>query len=83
MKHLRGIIIDREKGWRDNPEMAPVIEAEIRKGIENIDEPTLNRIYHNYLRFSGLPGSYETRGFDEKQMEEAWRKYLRRHGYTT
>ncbi|OBH54326.1 hypothetical protein [Mycobacterium sp. E2479] len=80
LKNLRGMIIDRDAAWRANPEMAPAIEAAIRKGIESIDEPTFNRVYFD-LRFSGFPGSYETRGFDEKQMEEAWQKYLVKHGY--
>ena len=79
LKYLRGMIIDRDAAWRGNPEMAPIIEAAIRKGIERIDEPTFNDVYHNYLRFSGLPGTYETRGFDEKQMEKAWQSYLKKH----
>jgi hypothetical protein len=82
LKNLRGMIIDRDAAWRANPEMAPAIEVAIRRGIENIDEPTFNRVYFD-LRFSGFPGSYETRGFDEKQMKEAWKKYLVEHGYAS
>jgi len=73
------MIIDRDAAWRADPKWSKVIDAEIRKGIENIDGPTFKDIYE-YMRHGGLPGSYETWGFNEAQMEEAWRKYLRRHG---
>jgi len=78
LKTLRGMIIDRDKAWRADAEMAPVIDSAIRKGLKNIDEDTFNRIYQ-FLWRGGLPGSYETYGFDEQQMRQAWRKYLPRH----
>ena len=78
LKNLRGMIIDRDEAWRRSPEWAPVIEAAIRDGIENIEGDTFMRV-NAYLRFSGLPGSYETYGFNEKQMAKAWRRYLKRH----
>jgi hypothetical protein len=78
LKALRGMIIDRDKGWRADPEWAPVIETAIRKGIENIDSDAFSAI-NAYLWHSGLSGTFETYGFDEKQMAKAWRKYLKRH----
>jgi hypothetical protein len=78
LKALRGMIIDRDKGWRADPEMAPVIEAAIHNGIGNIDAEAFSRIY-NYLWHGNLPGSYETAGYDKKQMAKAWRKYLKRY----
>ncbi|PJE24240.1 MAG: hypothetical protein CK431_07045 [Mycobacterium sp.] len=72
------MIIDRDEAWRANSEWAPIIDAEIRKGIENIDAHAFAHI-HAYLWYGGLPGSYETYGFDEKQMAKAWRKYLKTH----
>jgi hypothetical protein len=79
LKNLCGMIIDRDAAWRANPEWAPVIETAIREGIENIDSDTFGRI-HSYLWFGGLPGSYETYGFNDKQMAKAWRRYLKKHG---
>jgi hypothetical protein len=90
LRTLRGMIIDRDEAWRADPEMAPVIEATIRKGLRNIDATTWTRIYR-YLRYGPmgengqrerLAGTYETYGFDAGQMAEAWRKYVRKHGYT-
>src|SRR5690242_8995312 len=87
LRVLRGMIIDRDAAWRADAEMAPFIEAVIRRGIEDIDEKTCNVLYM-YLRYGPLDeagcrhplsGSYETCGFDEKQMAGAWRKYLKRH----
>ncbi|WP_099039723.1 hypothetical protein [Mycobacterium neglectum] len=75
---LRGMIIDRDAAWRANPEWAPVIEAAIRNGIENIDADTFGRI-HSFLWFGGLWGTYETYGFGEKKMAKAWRQYLKKH----
>jgi hypothetical protein len=79
LRTLRGMIIDRDEAWRANPKWSKIIGAEIRKGIENIEELTFNKVYW-YLRDGGLPGSYETYGLDEEQMAKAWRKYLKRHG---
>jgi hypothetical protein len=78
LRHLRGMIIDRDEAWRADPEMAQAIEAAIRKGIENIDELTFNRVYYD-PRWRELPGSYETYAFDEERMAKAWRRYLKRH----
>lgn len=88
LKTLRGMIIDRHEAWRADAEMAPVIESAIRQGLRNIDSETRDRIY-GFLRYGPrdedgfcqpLPGSYETYGFDEKQMAKAWRKYLKKYG---
>lgn len=88
LKTLRGMIIDRDEAWRADTEMAPVIEDAIRRGFQNLDDKTRDGIY-SYLRYGPvgedgrchpLPGSYKTRGFDEKQMAKAWRKYVKRHG---
>lgn len=88
LKNLRGMIIDRDEAWRADAEMAPVIDAAIRQDLKRIDEKTCARIY-SYLRYGPrgedgqcqpLPGSYETYGFDEKQMVKAWRKYLKKYG---
>jgi hypothetical protein len=78
LKNLRGMIIDRDKAWRANAEMAGVINGAILKGIKNIDRDTYDRIYQ-FLRHGGLPGSYETYGFDEQQMRQVWRDYLPRY----
>jgi hypothetical protein len=78
LKNLRGMIIDRDKAWRANAEMAPVINHAILQGIRNIDRDTFDRIYQ-FLGHGGLPGTYETSGFDERQMREAWRQYLPRY----
>jgi hypothetical protein len=78
LKTLRGMIIDRDKAWRVDAEMAPAINGAICKGLKKIDEDTFNRIYQ-FLGYGGLPGSYETYGFDEQQMRQAWREYLPRH----
>ncbi|ACC42853.1 hypothetical protein MMAR_4446 [Mycobacterium marinum M] len=78
LKTLRGMIIDRDEAWRAHAEMAPVIDRAIRKGLKNIDEETFTQI-HNFLWRGGLPGTYETCGFDEQKMRKAWRKYLPRH----
>ena len=78
LRTLRGMIIDRDEAWRAEPKWSKIINAEIRKGIENIDEVTFNRLY-SHLRYDGLSGSYETWGFDEDKMAKAWRKYLKRH----
>jgi len=72
------MIIDRDKAWRAHPEMAPVINGAICKGLKRIDEDTFNRIYQ-FLAHGGLPGSYETYGFDERQVRQAWREYLPKH----
>lgn len=79
LRNLRGMIIDRDEAWRANAEMAPIIDTAIRKNIEDIDADTFMRI-NAFLRFGGLDGSYETRGFDERQMAKAWRRYLKKHG---
>ncbi len=88
LKTLRGMIIDRNKAWRADPEMAPVIEEAIRNRLKNLDETTYNRIYQ-FLRYGPmgedgmrrpLPGSYKTYGLDEKQMVRAWKRYRKRHG---
>lgn len=76
---LRGMIIDRDAGWRADPKWAPVIESAIRDGIETLDEETFWRI-HNFLWSGGLPGNYETYGMGEKRMAKAWRRYLKKHG---
>lgn len=87
LKTLRGMIIDRDAAWRADPEVAPVIEAAIRKGLETIDSKTCDRIYM-YLRYGPmdehgqrrpLDGTYETYGYSEKRMTEAWRTYLQRY----
>jgi hypothetical protein len=78
LRTLRGMIIDRDEGWRADSKWSEIIDAEIRKGIENIDEPTFNQVYW-YLRDGGLPGSYETWGFNEEKMTKACRRYLKRH----
>lgn len=78
LKTLRGMIIDRDKAWRAHAEMAPVINGAICKGLKKIDEDTFNRVYQ-FLGHGGLPGSYETYGFDEQQMRQAWREYLPKH----
>lgn len=87
LKTLRGMIIDRDKAWRADAEMAPVIDAAITAGLKNVDEPTFNRIYM-FLRYGpfneatgqreSLPGTYETRGLDTDQMKAAWKKYRKR-----
>jgi hypothetical protein len=80
-KHLHtihGMIIDRNWAWRVHPTWGPLIDGAIRKGLKNLDEDAFYRIY-NFLWNGGLPGSYETRGFDEQQMERAWHQYLQRH----
>jgi hypothetical protein len=79
LRNLRGMIIDRDAAWRADPKWAPRIEAAIRDGIENIDSETFMHV-HAYLRCSGLPGSYETYGFNDKEMAKAWRRYLKKHG---
>lgn len=88
LKTLRGMIIDRDEAWRGDPEMAPVIEEAIRNRLKNLDLRTYHRIY-DYLRYGPtdengvsrpLPGSYETRGYDERQMVRAWKRYRKRHG---
>lgn len=79
LRNLRGMIIDRNAGWRADPKWAPVIESAIRQGIETLDEERFWRI-HNFLWTGGLPGTYETQDFNEKQMAKAWRKYLKKHG---
>jgi hypothetical protein len=76
LKVLRGMIIDR-KWWRGDRDRAKIIRRAIRKGIESLDHDTFWDLYH-YLWGSGLPGTYETRGFDEEQMEVAWRIFRRR-----
>jgi hypothetical protein len=78
LRNLRGMIIDRDAAWRANPEWTPVIDAAIRKGIENIDANTFGRI-HAFLWFVGLWGTYETYGFGEKKMAKAWRQYPKKH----
>ena len=78
LRNLRGMIIDRDTAWRANPEWAPVIEAAIHNGIENIDADTFARIY-SFLWFGGLWGTYETYGFGEEKMAKAWRRYLKKH----
>lgn len=87
LKTLRGMIIDRDEYWRPDAEMAPVIDAAIRKGLKRIDEPTHERIYW-FLRYGPmgddgqrhpLDGSYETQGFDEQEMAKAWRRYYRKN----
>jgi hypothetical protein len=75
---LRGMIIDRDAAWRADAEWGPKIEAEIQKGIENIDGDAFSHIY-GFLWHGGLWGTYETQGFDERQMFRAWRRYLKRH----
>jgi hypothetical protein len=88
LKTLRGMIIDRDKAWRADPEMAPVIDAAMRAGLPRIDEATYSRIYW-FLRYGPidedgarkpLAGSYETHRHDDDQMKVAWRQYKRRHG---
>lgn len=79
LRNLRGMIIDRHDAWRADTDMASMIEAAIRKGIEDIDANTFMRI-NGYLRFGGLPGTYETQGFNEVKMAKAWRRYLKKHG---
>jgi len=79
LRNLRGMIIDRDTGWRADPKWAPVIESAINEGIETLDETTFWRI-HNYLWAGGLPGNFETYGFGEKQMAKAWRRYLKKQG---
>lgn len=79
LRNLRGMIIDRNTGWRADPTWAPVIESAIREGIETLSEERFWRI-HNFLWTGGLPGNFETYGFDEKQMAKAWRRYLKKHG---
>ena len=37
------MIIDRDAAWRADPKWAEIIDAEIRKGIENIDANTFTR----------------------------------------
>ena len=78
LRTLRGTIIDRDVAWRAEPKWSKITNAEIRKGIENIDEVTFNRVY-SHLRDDGLSGSYETWGFDEDKMAKDWQKYLTRH----
>ncbi len=80
LKNLRGMIIDRNAAWRRDPKWSKTIDTAIRKGIENIDQGTFGHI-NGYLWHGGLPGTYETRGLNEAQMEEAWRAYLDKHGY--
>jgi hypothetical protein len=75
---LRGMIIDRDTGWRANAEWAPKIEAEIQKGIENIDAEAFSHMY-GFLWHGGLWGTFETYGLGDKQMAKAWRRYLKRH----
>jgi hypothetical protein len=82
LKNLRGMIIDRDTAWRADAEWSKVIDVAIQNGIDNIDEHTFGRI-HSYLWFGGLPGSYETYGFNEKQMAKAWRRYLKRYKVQT
>ena len=77
LKTIRGMIIDRNDAWRADAEMAPVIDTAIRKGIRR-DREVFWRIYQ-FLWSSGLPGSYETYGFDEQQMRKAWRRYYKKH----
>lgn len=79
---LRGMIIDRDAAWRADPEWAPIIDAVIRAGIENIDADTFSRI-HAYLWYGGLWGTYETYGFGDEKMAKAWRKYLKKHKVQT
>lgn len=88
LKTLRGMIIDRDKAWRLDPEMAPVIDAAIRMGLPRIDEATYNRLYW-FLRYgpidengvrTPLEGSYETRRHDDEEMKVAWRRYKKRYG---
>ena len=43
------MIIDRDAAWRADPKWAEIIDAEIRKGIENIDADTHTDI-DEYLR---------------------------------
>lgn len=75
---LRGMIIDRDAAWRADPEWAPIIDAAIRAGIENIDGPTFSRIFAQ-LWHGGYRGEYTTYGFGEKKMAKAWRQYLKKH----
>lgn len=88
LKTLRGMIIDRDKAWRADAEMGPVIEEAIRNRLKNLDEKNYNRIYE-FLRYGpmgddgkrhALCGSYETFGYDERQMVRAWKRYRKRHG---
>lgn len=87
LRTLRGMIIDRNKGWGANVEMAPVIEAAIQNRLKNIDEETYSSIYV-FLRYgpmdaSGtrqpLRGTYETCGLDCDQMQKAWNRYIRKY----
>ncbi|BBX27953.1 hypothetical protein [Mycolicibacterium alvei] len=75
---LRGMIIDRDAAWRADPEWAPIIDAAIRAGIENIDGPTFGRIFAQ-LWGGGYRGDYTTYGMGEVRMAKAWRRYLKKH----
>jgi hypothetical protein len=75
---LRGMIIDRDAAWRADPEWAPVIDAAIRDGIENIDVDTFSRIFAQ-LWHGGYRGEYTTYGMGEERMAKARRRYLKRH----
>ena len=78
LRTLRGMIIDRDAAWRADPKWSKIIDAEIRKGIENIDGPTFKGIY-DYIRYGNLPGIYKTWGFGPVKMEAAWKEYLEHH----
>jgi hypothetical protein len=78
LRVLRGMIIDRDAAWRADPKWAEIIDAEIHKGIENIDPDTHTDI-DEYLRHGGLPGNYRTWGFGPTKMEAAWKAYLEEH----
>lgn len=75
---LRGMIIDRDAAWRADPEWAPIIDAAIRAGIENIDADTFSRIFAQ-LWHGGYRGEYTTYGMGEERMAKAWRRYLKKH----
>jgi hypothetical protein len=75
---LRGMIIDRDTAWRADPEWAPVIDAAIRAGIENIDADTFSRIFSQLWR-GGYQGDYTTYGMGEERMAKARRRYLKKH----
>lgn len=79
LRNMRGMIIDRDTGWRGDPEWAPVIESAIRDGIENLEEKRFWEIQHQ-LWHGGYAGDYTTYGMGDKRMAKAWCRYLKRHG---